>query len=50
MKKRQKEKISLEERFAKYNGKNLAKEFSWDDQNEMKQYEKEVTMEMPKYH
>lgn len=26
-----KNKISLEERFAKYNGENLAKEFSWDD-------------------
>ncbi len=23
--------ISLEERFAKYNGKNLAKDFIWDD-------------------
>ena len=27
----QKEKISLEERFANYKGENLAKEFSWDD-------------------
>ena len=26
-----KEKISLSERFNNYNGKNLAKEFSWDD-------------------
>ena len=26
-----KNKISLEERFEKYNGKNLAKDFSWDD-------------------
>lgn len=26
-----KEKISLEERFANYNGKNLAKEFNWDN-------------------
>ena len=26
-----KNKISLEERFAKYNGENLAKDFSWDD-------------------
>ena len=27
-----KTKISLEERFTKYNGENLAKEFSWDEQ------------------
>lgn len=26
-----KKKISLEDRFKKYHGKNLAKEFSWDD-------------------
>ena len=26
-----KTKISLEERFSKYNGENLAKDFSWDD-------------------
>ena len=26
-----KEKISLEERFANYNGDNLAKDFTWDD-------------------
>ena len=26
-----KNKISLEERFAKYNGENLAKDFSWDN-------------------
>lgn len=26
-----KNKISLEERFAKYNGENLAKDFSWDE-------------------
>lgn len=26
-----KKKISLEERFKEYNGKNLSKEFSWDD-------------------
>ena len=26
-----KKKISLEERFKEYHGKNLAKEFSWDD-------------------
>ena len=26
-----KEKISLKEKFEKYNGKNLAKEFSWDE-------------------
>lgn len=26
-----KSKISLEEKFAKYNGENLAKEFEWDD-------------------
>lgn len=26
-----KKKISLEEMFAKYNGENLAKEFSWDE-------------------
>lgn len=26
-----KEKISLEEKFAKYKGENLAKEFSWDN-------------------
>ncbi len=25
------EKISLEERFKEYNGKNLAKEYSWDE-------------------
>lgn len=25
-----KEKISLEERFSKYNGENLAKDFTWD--------------------
>ncbi len=27
----QKEKISLQERFAQYNGENLAKDFSWDE-------------------
>ena len=27
----QKKKISLEERFKKYNGENLAKNFSWDE-------------------
>ena len=26
-----KEKISLKERFAQYNGENLAKDFSWDE-------------------
>ena len=27
----QRKKISLEDRFKKYHGKNLAKEFSWDE-------------------
>ena len=36
IKKPSKTKISLEEEFSKYNGENLAKEFAWDDNNEVK--------------
>ena len=36
IKKPNKTKISLEEEFSKYNGENLAKEYVWDDNNEVK--------------